>query len=218
MENKQLDYGQIRREYLSAPLGLNELLSDPVRQFEVWFKHALHAGVIEPNAMSLATVDSDDMPSVRIVLFKGLHEDRPTFYTNYTSIKASEIAQNPLAAMVFFWAELARQVRLRGHLSKLDREESDRYFQSRPRYSKIAAWASAQSQVLKNREELRANFDKYLEKFGEHGEIPTPPHWGGYCLDVQEWEFWQGRENRMHDRFRYRKNESGVYVIERLNP
>lgn len=213
-----MDYARIRSKYLGAPLRMRDLQSDPKSQFETWFKQALHAGVVEPNAMSLATVDHEGLPSVRIVLFKGFTGGQLTFYTNYTSMKASEIAQNPRVGIAFFWAELARQVRVRGTLHKVSREESEEYFQSRPRYSQIAAWASAQSQVLKDRSELESNFAQYLRKFGEEQPIPTPQQWGGYSLEATEWEFWQGRENRMHDRFRYRKNESEVYVIERLNP
>ena len=218
MENNNIDYGSIRREYLGASLDLKDLLADPVAQFEKWFANSIEAGVIEPNAMSLSTIDASGLPSSRIVLFKGLTEGKISFFTNYTSLKASEIAGNPNVAVLFFWAELARQVRLRGKASRMSREESDAYFQSRPRYSKIAAWASVQSRVLKSRKELEDNFEKYLREFeGEEG-IPTPPNWGGYTIDAVEWEFWQGRENRMHDRFRYRLNADRVYVVERLNP
>jgi pyridoxamine 5'-phosphate oxidase len=216
--NNQIEISRIRREYLGASLELGDLRADPVEQFEKWFSNALEAGVIEPNAMSLATVDSEGRPSVRIVLLKGISDGKITFFTNYTSLKASEIAVNPNVALSFFWAELARQVRIRGKAQKLSSEESDSYFQSRPHHSKIAAWASAQSRVLEDRRELEANFEKYLEKFPGESEVPTPENWGGYAVEPDEWEFWQGRENRMHDRFRYRKNESGIYVIERLNP
>ncbi|TVR83433.1 MAG: pyridoxamine 5'-phosphate oxidase [Saprospirales bacterium] len=218
MENNNIDYASIRREYLGASLDLVDLMANPVGQFERWFANAVEAGVIEPNAMSLSTVDASGRPSTRIVLFKGLTDGKLSFFTNYTSLKASEIAGNPKVAVMFFWAELARQVRIRGAAAKLSREESDAYFQSRPRYSKIAAWASAQSRVLKNRKELEDNFEKFLREFEGEEAIPTPPNWGGYTIEAEEWEFWQGRENRMHDRFRYRLNSDKVFVVERLNP
>jgi len=212
------DYGKIRREYLGAPLDLDQLHLDPIVQFQAWFEDALSAAVIEPNAVSLATVDDRGMPDVRIVLFKGLSEGKITFFTNYNSKKALEMKQNSGIALVFFWAELARQVRVRGKVTLLSRAESDEYFQSRPRYSQIAAWASAQSKVLTNRKELEDNFAFYLKKFGEEAPVPTPEDWGGYALQATEWEFWQGRENRMHDRFRYSLQEKDQFSIERLNP
>ncbi len=217
-ENKEIDISRIRREYLGTSLELSDLKANPVEQFEKWFSNAVDAGVLEPNAMTLSTVGPDGSPSVRIVLLKGVSQEKIIFFTNYSSLKASEIASNSKVALLFFWAELARQVRIKGRAEKLSRDESDAYFQSRPRYSKIAAWASAQSRVLDNREQLEENFEKYLEKYGDDEAIPTPENWGGYAVEASEWEFWQGRENRMHDRFRYRKNESGVFVIERLNP
>lgn len=217
MENKK-DYGKIRREYLGAPLDLDQLHADPVIQFQSWFEDALNAGVIEPNAVSLATVDKTGMPDVRIVLFKGLSDHKITFFTNYNSKKAADMQAHPQAALVFFWAELARQVRVRGKVTQLSRAESDEYFQSRPRYSQIAAWASAQSKVLADRKELEDNFAFYLKKFGEKNPVPTPEDWGGYVLDATEWEFWQGRENRMHDRFRYTHRDNQPFLIERLNP
>lgn len=214
----KVNYGEIRREYLGAPLDEEHLNTNPLSQFEEWFQNALDAGVLEPNAMMLSTVDREGTPSARIVLFKGLSNGKITFFTNYTSIKASEIAENPKVSILFFWAELARQVRIKGELSKITREESHAYFQTRPRYSQIAAWASAQSRVIKNRKELEDNFQKYIHQFGEKGEIPTPQNWGGYSLNAEEWEFWQGRENRMHDRIRYRKKESEGFSIDRLSP
>lgn len=217
MENNK-DYGKIRREYLGTLLDLHQLKPDPVIQFQGWFIDALNSGVIEPNAVSLATVDNNGLPDVRIVLFKGLSEDKITFYTNYNSKKAADMESNSEIALVFFWAELARQVRVRGKVSQLNRAESDEYFQSRPRYSQIAAWASAQSKVLSNRKELEDNFAHYLEKFGDDAPVPTPEDWGGFRLDATEWEFWQGRENRMHDRFRYTLLENNQFLIERLNP
>ncbi len=217
-QNKEIDISRIRREYLGSSLELSDLKANPVEQFEKWFSNAVDAGVLEPNAMTLSTVGPDSSPSVRIVLLKGVSQGKIIFFTNYSSLKASEIASNSKVALLFFWAELARQVRIKGKAEKLSRDESDAYFQSRPRYSKIAAWASAQSRVLDNREQLEENFEKYLEKYRDDKPIPTPENWGGYAVEASEWEFWQGRENRMHDRFRYRKNESGVFVIERLNP
>ena len=173
--------------------------------------------ISEPNAMTLATASADGFPSARIVLLKGFDEEGFVFYTNYNSYKANQLDENPKACLVFFWKELERQVRISGIVTRVTEEESDIYFHSRPVGSRIGAWASPQSQSIENREWLEQVFEKKKEEFRQ-GEIPRPPHWGGYRLKPVIVEFWQGRFSRLHDRIQYTLDENGAWKIERLAP
>ena len=208
---------ELRRDYALASLARDSIDTDPFRQFEHWFQEALKAEVLEPNAMTLATVDAQGHPSARIVLLKRVDSNGFVFFTNYQSSKGQQLAANPQAALVFFWKELERQVRIEGRVEKISRAESERYFQSRPRGSQIGAAASNQSQVVANRTVLETRFQDLEARYAEQ-DIPTPAHWGGYRLTPDLLEFWQGRRNRLHDRLRYRLLDSGDWSIERLEP
>ncbi len=207
----------LRKEYMTQGLAESELDPDPFRQFAVWFDAALAAHLSEPNAMALATASPDGRPSARMVLLKGFDERGFVWYTNYESRKGEELAVNPQAALVFFWVELSRQVRIEGPVTPVSPEESDTYFHSRPRGSQIGAAASHQSQVLASRESLERRAAE-LEAEYSGQEIPRPSYWGGYRLSPMLIEFWQGRPNRLHDRLRYRRLENGRWLIERLSP
>ena len=199
--------------------GLNEVdvAADPLEQFGVWFEEALEAGGNgEPNAMTLATATPDGVPSARMVLLKGFDERGFVFFTNHQSPKGRELASNPRAALVFYWGRLRRQVRVRGSAVKLDQEEAEAYFATRPLGSRLSAWASPQSAVLSGREELDRRFEEAARRFGD-GEVPMPPFWGGWRLRPDEMEFWQGRPNRLHDRLRYAR-AGGEWRLERLSP
>ncbi len=206
----------LRQEYTKAELLESNAASRPFEQFGRWFDEALKAEVPEPNAMTLATVDADGQPSARIVLMKGLDDRGMTFFTNYLSRKGREIAGNPKAALVFFWPDLERQVRLEGTVEKVSEAESDDYYQNRPRGSRLGAWSSVQSAVVPGREALEDRLKELASQYGE-GPIPRPPHWGGYRLVPHMFEFWQGRPSRLHDRLRYRV-AGGIWVVERLSP
>lgn len=206
----------IRREYQREELTEQEIKEHPVEQFSVWFQQALNAEVTEVNAMSLATADADGVPSVRIVLLKGFDRQGFRFFTNYQSRKGQELEVNNKAALCFFWPVLERQVRIEGIVKKVSRKESESYFKKRPRESRIGAWASAQSREVESREELDRQFQEVRKKF-EGKDIPTPEDWGGYRLEPDALEFWQGRESRMHDRMRYEKIEN-EWQIKRLAP
>jgi len=207
----------LRREYTLAGLRRAELETDPMAQFGKWFRQALAANLAEPNAMTLATADREGRPSCRIVLLKGLDERGFTFFTNYESRKGRELSENPNAALVLFWAELERQVCIAGTVSKISREESEKYFASRPKGSRLAAWVSSQSDSITNRAALENRLNELLAKYpGE--EVPLPPYWGGYCLAPARIEFWQGRPNRLHDRFQYLRQPNNQWRIERLSP
>lgn len=207
----------IRKEYQKKSLQESEVAEDPFKQFSSWWEEALGSEIEEVNAMTLATTDRDAMPSARIVLLKGFDETGFVFYTNYNSQKGVELAQNNRACLVFFWKELERQVRITGIAEKLSTEDNIAYFNSRPDGSKIGAWASPQSLVVAGKAWLKETFDYYMERF-KHGEIPTPPHWGGYRVSPFKIEFWQGRPNRLHDRILYTKQPDGAWKIERLAP
>ena len=189
---------------------------DPIIQFQRWFENVIDANLHEPNAMILATSTSVGRPSARTVLLKGYDERGFVFYTNYEGRKAAELEANPACALLFYWGELERQVRIEGHASRLSKEESDAYFASRPRGSRLGAWASEQSQTVEDRNVLEERL-KALEVEYEGREIPRPPFWGGYRVEPDSIEFWQGRENRLHDRLVYRRAAQG-WKLERLQP
>jgi pyridoxamine 5'-phosphate oxidase len=230
----------IRREYNLAGLRRSDLNPDPIAQFHNWFDQALGARTsgrvrgtliniyksllglgsaerIDVNAATLATADKDGRPSARVVLLKGVDERGFVFFTNYDSRKGREITENPNASLVFYWPDQERQVCIAGQASRVPQAESEAYFKSRPRGSRLAAWASRQSEVIENREVLEKQWRELQAKYpGE--EIPTPPNWGGFVLAPMRIEFWQGRPSRLHDRFRYAKQPDGTWLIERLSP
>lgn len=206
----------LRKSYERAELDETASRGEPIEQFRQWFDEALAAQVPEPNAMTLATVGPEGRPSTRIVLVKGFDARGIVWYTNYDSRKGRELAGNPFAALQFHWVELERVVRIEGRVEKVSDEESEAYFRSRPLDSRIGAWASPQSQVISSRAVLVANAARYGAQFALNP--PKPPHWGGYRLVPDTWEFWQGRKSRLHDRLRYRQDQEGRWVRERLAP
>ena len=205
----------LRKSYERAELSEDASLADPLQQFDHWLHEAVNAQVNEPNAMTVATVSSDLRPSTRIVLIKGYDAQGIVWYTNYDSRKGRQLAGNPYAALQFHWVELERVVRIEGIVERVSDEESDQYFHSRPLDSRIGAWASPQSQVIAGRSVLVTNAARYGAQFLL--KPPRPPHWGGYRLKPDQWEFWQGRKSRLHDRLRYRL-DGGAWVRERLAP
>jgi pyridoxamine 5'-phosphate oxidase len=212
-----MDIGDLRREYMQRGLRRADLESDPVDQFERWFHEACGSQVPEPNAMSLATVSSEGAPSLRTVLLKYFDRQGLVFFTNHESAKAQQIATNPQVALLFFWAELERQTKILGKAEKISTAESLRYFATRPRGSQIGAWCSRQSAVISSRQLLEMKLDELKRKFMNR-EIPLPSFWGGYRIVPHCFEFWQGRPNRLHDRFLYSRQENGSWIIERLAP
>ncbi len=207
----------IRKDYQLQSLSEAEVAANPVQQFGKWWQDAVNSKIDEVNAMTLATVDAHGIPAARIVLLKGYDDNGFIFFTNYNSNKGNEIAANANACLVFFWKELERQVRITGTAEKITAEESIAYFNSRPDGSKIGAWASPQSLAVAGKAWLKETFDYYRERF-KHGEIPKPPHWGGYRIKPFKVEFWQGRPSRMHDRILYTLQADGNWGIERLAP
>jgi pyridoxamine 5'-phosphate oxidase len=213
-----LNIAELRREYRRAALTEKDADPDAMRQFERWLDEAIAAALPEPTAMALATVDASGRPDARIVLLKGADERGFVFFTNYESRKGTELSLRPAATLLFHWVELERQVRVEGAVSKVSAEESDRYFATRPRDARLGAWASPQSRVITDRAWLERELAAARERFAGAGEnVPRPPHWGGYRVAPEAIEFWQGRESRLHDRLRYRR-EASLWRIERLAP
>jgi len=206
-----------RYEHAARGLRRRDLDPDPIKQFSNWFTAAIEAEIRDVNAMSLATAGRDAKPSVRVVLLKGFDQDGFVFFTNYESEKGGQLEANPYASLAFYWIELDRQIRIAGKTEKTSRRESEGYFHSRPIGSQLGAWASRQSEVLDGRRVLDARMVEMTERFGDN-PIPLPPHWGGYRVKPDTMEFWQGRPNRLHDRFRYRRQTDGSWLIERLAP
>jgi pyridoxamine 5'-phosphate oxidase len=207
-----------RIQYETAGLDFVDLDESPIQQWHAWYIEAVEAELAEPNAMAVSTIDVEGMPDSRIVLVRGLDDDGLTFFGNYNSAKGQQIDANPVASAVFPWIGLHRQVRVRGSIEMLPRHESDAYFASRPRDSQLGAWASPQSEVIEGRDILNQRHAEFAEKFAGV-EVVRPPHWGGWLLVPEVFEFWQGRPNRLHDRFRYRRDDvTQDWVIERLAP
>lgn len=238
-DRQVMSIAELRREYRFTGLRRADLEFDPIAQFKKWFDQAAGARAsgrlrkrlirlykrvfligateqVDLNAMTLATVDPEGHPSTRVVLLKGVDQRGFIFYTNYNSRKGQELAGNPHAALTIYWPDQERQVCMAGTVAQVPPAESDAYFRSRPYGSRIAAWASDQSQVVANRVELEAKWHEFKNRYP--GDVPRPPHWGGYVLNPQRVEFWQGRPNRFHDRFRYTRQPEGTWVIERLWP
>lgn len=207
----------LRREYMQQALTEAEVQEDPLEQFRLWFEQALETADADANAMTLATATPEGRPSARIVLLKDFDADGFVFFTNFRSRKGGELAQNPWAALVFWWSALERQVRIEGTVTSVDPEVADAYFESRPLGSRLGAWASPQSEVLPSRQELERRMAEAEARF-PNGEVPRPTHWGGYRLEPVAIEFWQGRASRLHDRIRYRREAGGPWHIERLAP
>ena len=211
-----LDLENLRRDYRTRPLKRSDLATDPVVQFQQWFTEALDASVLDVNAMSIATVAGDGQPSLRTVLLKHFDTNGFVFYTNLDSRKAREMGGNPRVALLFYWAEISRQVRISGTVSRVSVAESLRYFLTRPRDSQIGAWVSEQSRVVEGRQFLETKFNELKARFAQ-GEVPLPDFWGGFRVAAQTMEFWQARENRLHDRFLYSRTSAG-WTIDRLAP
>ncbi len=211
-----MNIADLRKSYEKAELSESASHADPLKQFDQWLNEAIKGEVPEPNAMTVATVGADLRPTTRVVLIKGYDERGIVWYTNYHSQKGRQLAGNPYAALQFHWVELERVVRIEGIVEKVSAEESDAYFHSRPLDSRIGAWASPQSEVIDSRAVLVANAAKYGAQFLLNP--PRPPHWGGYRLKPDTWQFWQGRKSRLHDRLRYSLQDDGNWLRERLAP
>jgi pyridoxamine 5'-phosphate oxidase len=208
----------LREDYRQGRLDAEDVGANPIAFFERWFSEAKSAGVEEPNAMTLATADAAGRPHCRIVLLKGLEEGGFTFYSNYSSHKGAQLGEQPIAALLFFWPQLERQVRVEGVVHKIAAAESDAYFASRPRGSRLGAWASPQSEVVANRAALEAQMQQVEDRFAGEETVPRPPHWGGYRVIPERIEFWQGRTSRLHDRIVMTRMEDESWQQERLAP
>jgi pyridoxamine 5'-phosphate oxidase len=207
----------LRTDYGISELDEKTVDKNPFVQFEMWMEDAIARQTDEPNAMVLATVTSGGKPSARIVLLRGFDENGFVFYTNYQSNKGQDLNVNPSACLHFFWHKVQRQVIIKGTAEKIDTKSSDLYFNSRPRESQLGAWASDQSKPVESRKEIERKFSMYEEKY-KNADVMRPPHWGGYVVKPSEFEFWQGRENRLHDRIHFSKDEKDKWKIQRLNP
>ena len=212
-----LDIAQIREDYSLRSLDEAEAVASPFIQFQTWLQEAVQAQVLEPTAMHLATVGKDNRPTGRIVLLKAIENEQFTFYTNYESEKGIQLAYNPYASLTFFWAELQRQVRITGKVEKVAESVATAYFQSRPRTSQIGAWASPQSQLIVNRQVLEDKFAEFDKQYADLPTLPKPKYWGGYALVPDYFEFWQGRQSRLHDRISY-EGAGTTWEIKRLAP
>jgi pyridoxamine 5'-phosphate oxidase len=217
MDMKKEQIAGIRKDYTMHSLNEEDVAANPFDQFKTWWHDAEQAQLLEVNAMTLATTDDSGMVDARIVLLKGFDEDGFVFFTNYNSTKSKQLEGHSQCCLLFFWKELERQVRINGVAEKISAAESITYFNSRPDGSKIGAWASPQSMVVAGASWLKETYEFYAERF-KHGEIPKPPHWGGYRVKPTRIEFWQGRPSRMHDRILYAPIDSGGWQIERLAP
>ena len=215
MENLSEQIKSLRNEYSDLDLLLEDLSKNPIQQFRKWLDEAIETKIYEPNAMVLAT-SYKETPRSRYVLFKNIIEDKIIFHTHYESPKALEIFSNPNVSGIFYWAEIHRQIRFQGITRKVSSQISDEYFATRPRGGQLSAWASDQSRIISSREDVTKKIDELDEKYKDQ-EIPRPESWGGFEIEVQYWEFWQGRRNRTHDRFCYTQNNSG-WDIERMSP
>ena len=209
--------GHLEPDFSRPPLLIEELESDPIVQFEKWFREAWDENYPMPHSMSLATASAEGLPTVRTVLLKGYDSNGFVFFTNYGSRKAKQISNNPQAALLFPWVRLGRQVTVAGRVEKISKSESVQYFLSRPRGSQLSAWASAQSTVISSRAILESAFATVKRRFAD-GEVPLPDFWGGYRVDPDSIEFWQNRKDRLHDRFLYNRGENGAWRIDRLTP
>ncbi len=212
------DLENLRQEYRKSQLDETDMMENPLNQFLKWFDEVQHAGIHEPNAMTLSTVDMYGKPSSRVVLLKGVSDGGFVFFSNYHSNKAKEIDNNPNGYINFLWLELERQVRISGIISKVSRDETEEYFHSRPRGSQIGAWVSHQSNVIQSRDVLEKKLEELENHYKDMDIIPVPVHWGGYRLLPETIEFWQGRPNRLHDRILYTKVGEDSWKIERLSP
>ena len=216
-EHHGMNVSGLRRSATGFALDREDLDENPIVQFEDWFRYACETVPMDPNAFSIATVDADNRPSSRTVLLKYFDEDGFVFFTNFESKKAEHIEKNPNVAMLFFWSDAARQVKIRGNAERIPTSETLKYFVSRPRGSQIGAWVSSHSSVISSRALLESKFQELKTKF-RNKEVPLPSFWGGYRVVPDQIEFWQGRRNRLHDRFQYTLEDDGRWAIERLAP
>ncbi len=214
----QKDIASIREEYLLLTLDESDVLENPVEQFENWFQQAIQSKIADVNAMTLCTVDQQNIPNGRNVLLKGIENNEFRFFTNYNSQKGKEILANPHVTLVFYWKELQRQVRIRGTVQKVSEQDSIEYFHSRPRESQIGAWVSHQSEILSSRKELEIKTENFEQEFKQLDQIPKPDYWGGFAVSPIYIEFWQGRANRLHDRICYTLQSDGTWKKGRLSP
>lgn len=217
MSIQHKDIAAIRQDYVLGNLSESDVDHHPIQQFKTWFDAAMHSEVMEPNAMVLSTVSSNHLPSSRIVLLKDISEDGLVFFTNYESRKGEDMKNNPQVSLLFFWPELQRQIRIEGLIEFVSEADSDEYFQSRPRGSRIGALASPQSQEIPNREFLENRVEDLAVQYPENDYIPRPKYWGGYVVKPTYFEFWQGRSSRLHDRIVYKKT-AGLWEIIRVAP
>lgn len=212
-----MDLEALRREYVFGSLSEHDLDDNPFRQFDIWFGNAVEAGIELADVMTLATASPSGVPSARMVVLRGVDKRGFVFYTDYRSAKSRDLLENPRAALVFYWRELGRQVRISGSVQKVSMEESARYFHSRPLESRLAALSSSQSEVIPDRKILEERYEALKTEFPT-GDVPYPDNWGGFRVSPDEFEFWQGRELRLHDRIRYSRDGGSKWVIERLSP